>query len=291
MSGNSVRLQTLGAVQTVRLSAQTPVQETAVEEEEVPEENLPEDTGETEQAPLAQPLYLSVQDSSASTSGLLGILSPRTGETGMVRCDSQDGSYTGTIVWNPQDSSFLPGVTYQANVTLYASEGYCFETDSISSTSGVLSGVSVSEDAGTVSFTVTFPETQALSGEEPSPEEEADPDGNTGEGNDGGMNPEEENSGKLRAQRTVRKITENRKTQTAAEKKTQARPQAEEGLLREEARSQVRQAVEQEVTQEEMQLPRQAAKKLQRKPQRAAPSTARILRLLLFQEMKRCFFP
>lgn len=196
VSGNSVRLQTLGAVQTVRLSAQTPVQETAVEEEEVPEENLPEDTGETEQAPLAQPLHLSVQDSSASTSGLLGILSPRTGETGMVRCDSQDGSYTGTIVWNPQDSSFLPGVTYQANVTLYASEGYCFETDSISSTSGVLSGVSVSEDAGTVSFTVTFPETQALSGEEPSPEEEADPDGNTGEGNDGGMNPEEENNGK-----------------------------------------------------------------------------------------------
>lgn len=197
VSGNSVRLQTLGAVQTVKLSAQTPVQETAVEEkEEVPEENLPEDTGETEQAPLAQPLYLSVQDSSVSTSGVIGILSPRTGETGMAGCDSQDGSYTGTIVWNPRDSSFLPGVTYQANVTLYASEGYCFETDSISSASGVLSGVSVSEDAGTVSFTVTFPETQALSGEEPSPEEETDPDGNPGEGNDGEVDPEEENNGK-----------------------------------------------------------------------------------------------
>ena len=88
-----------------------------------------DDTGsmeETPSQPEKQTLYLSMADTSAGNAQMLGIVVPRTGGSPQTQIVSSDNSYTGTISWNPGDSTFQPAATYQAAVTLYAGEGYQF---------------------------------------------------------------------------------------------------------------------------------------------------------------------
>lgn len=151
-----------------------------------------DDTGsmeETPSQPEKQTLYLSMADTSAGNAQTLGIVVPRTGGSPQTQIVSSDNSYTGTISWNPGDSTFRPAATYQAAVTLYAGEGYQFAADSVTqAVSGVLSGVSLSADGSTLSFTITFPETEG------STEEPGDTSGDSGstEGNQGGSAPSED---------------------------------------------------------------------------------------------------
>ena len=145
-----------------------------------------DDTGsmeETPSQPEKQTLYLSMADTSAGNAQMLGIVVPRTGGSPQTQIVSSDNSYTGTISWNPGDSTFQPAATYQAAVTLYAGEGYQFAADSVNQViSGVLSGVSLSSDGSTLSFTITFPETEGSTEE---PGDSSDDSGST-EGNQGG---------------------------------------------------------------------------------------------------------
>ena len=151
-----------------------------------------DDTGSMEEIPSQpekQTLYLSMADTSAGNAQTLGIVVPRTGGSPQTQIVSSDNSYTGTISWNPGDSTFQPAATYQAAVTLYAGEGYQFAADSVTqAVSGVLSGVSLSSDGSTLSFTITFPETEG------STEEPGDTSGDSGstEGNQGGSAPSED---------------------------------------------------------------------------------------------------
>lgn len=151
-----------------------------------------DDTGsmeETPSQPEKQTLYLSMADTSAGNAQTLGIVVPRTGGSPQTQIVSSDNSYTGTISWNPGDSTFQPAATYQAAVMLYAGEGYQFAADSVTqAVSGVLSGVSRSADGSTLSFTITFPETEG------STEEPGDTSGDSGstEGNQGGSAPSED---------------------------------------------------------------------------------------------------
>lgn len=151
-----------------------------------------DDTGsmeETPSQPEKQTLYLSMADTSAGNAQTLGIVVPRTGGSPQTQIVSSDNSYTGTISWNPGDSTFRPAATYQAAVTLYAGEGYQFAADSVTqAVSGVLSGVSLSADGSTLSFTITFPETEG------STEDPGDTSGDSGstEGNQGGSAPSED---------------------------------------------------------------------------------------------------
>ena len=88
-----------------------------------------DDTGSMEEIPSQpekQTLYLSMADTSAGNAQMLGIVVPRTGGSPQTQIVSSDNSYTGTISWNPGDSTFQPAATYQAAVTLYAGEGYQF---------------------------------------------------------------------------------------------------------------------------------------------------------------------
>lgn len=120
-----------------------------------------------EETPQKQTLYLSINDASSGNAGSLGIVVPRTGGSPQTQIISSDSSYYGSISWNPGDSPFLPGVTYQAAVTLTAGEGYSFGADSITqAAAGVISGLSVSADGSSLSFTLTFPETQAAASED-----------------------------------------------------------------------------------------------------------------------------
>ena len=151
-----------------------------------------DDTGSMEEIPSQpekQTLYLSMADTSAGNAQMLGIVVPRTGGSPQTQIVSSDNSYTGTISWNPGDSTFQPAATYQAAVMLYAGEGYQFAADSVTqAVSGVLSGVSLSADGSTLSFTITFPETEG------STEEPGDTSGDSGstEGNQGGSAPSED---------------------------------------------------------------------------------------------------
>ena len=76
-------------------------------------------------------------------------------------------SYRGTIVWNPEDVKFAADISYQAGVTLYAAEGYCFTEDSISKVkTGVISGITVSEDGKELKFHITYPFTKSEDSQE-----------------------------------------------------------------------------------------------------------------------------
>lgn len=119
--------------------------------------SMPE-SGEENQS--QKKLSLEIVDNSIGNAQLLGISAPRIGGNPQSEMTTSDGSYTGTISWNPGDAVFQPNITYQAFVTLTAGNGYYFQEDSISQTAaGLLSGVAVSEDRGTIAFTLTFPET------------------------------------------------------------------------------------------------------------------------------------
>lgn len=105
-------------------------------------------------------LQFAIGEGTESTAGLLALATPQTDGVPQTEANSSDGAYTGSIVWNPQADTFEGGTEYQAQITLTAGEGYCFGVDSVSKLQvGILSGLTVSEDAKTLEFCVTFPVT------------------------------------------------------------------------------------------------------------------------------------
>lgn len=145
--------------------AETETPETEVPEAETPEAETPEtETPETETPETEVPetevpeanVVLSLKNTFSAV-----FSAPETGESAPKEIQASDGSYTGSIKWNPGDEVFQGGVTYQAQITLTAQEGYIFGNDSISGiSSGVISGISISDDGKSLSFTITFPETK-----------------------------------------------------------------------------------------------------------------------------------
>lgn len=123
-------------------------------------EVLSEDNAEPEETSNTC-LYFEVINSSVSNAQTLGIETPVKGAAPQTQITVEDGSYTGNITWNPADTVFQPSSTYQADITLNASQGYCFSADSVTQVSGaILSGITLSEDGKTLSFQITFGETE-----------------------------------------------------------------------------------------------------------------------------------
>ncbi len=122
-----------------------------------------------------KPLALDIASSGDSDQSVLVIEIPETGKKPQKEIQAQDGSYKGTISWKPEDEAFEAGTSYQAEINLQAGEGYCFTKDSVRQIlSGVLAGVTVSEDGKLLSFQITYPVTGEKDGKE-----EHDPDENT----------------------------------------------------------------------------------------------------------------
>lgn len=125
-----------------------------------PEEITSETPSPTE-APVQTVLYLTVAGSGQSSSSVLVVPTPVTGETPASEASAADGTYTGAITWNPAAQIFEGGTDYQALVILSAAEGYIFQSDSIAAVqNGALSGVHVSEDGKTMELQIAFPSTQ-----------------------------------------------------------------------------------------------------------------------------------
>ena len=134
---------------------ETETPETETPETEVPEAETPETEVPETEVPEAN-VVLSLKNTFSAV-----FSAPETGESAPKEIQASDGSYTGSIKWNPGDEVFQGGVTYQAQITLTAQEGYIFGNDSISGiSSGVISGISISDDGKSLSFTITFPETK-----------------------------------------------------------------------------------------------------------------------------------
>ena len=115
------------------------------------------DTAET-----STTLQFAIATEGTSTASSLVIAAPVTGQTPVTSVSATDGSYTGTVAWNPGDGSFQEKTVYQAVVTLTAGDGYVFQAGSISGiTLGTVSGISVSQDGKSMSFQITYPETAA----------------------------------------------------------------------------------------------------------------------------------
>lgn len=141
--------------------------------EEPEEKPVQDETAESAEM-TALKFMISTEGTGSATS--LVILAPITGEAPTTSVNAADGTYTGTVSWNPGDKNFQEKTVYQANVSLTAADGYLFRADSISGiTLGTVSGVSVSEDGKNMTFQITFPETAALS-----EEIDADKDDNAG---------------------------------------------------------------------------------------------------------------
>ncbi len=155
------------AVQEAEEQAQTDAAGSESSEEKAVEAFTSEDGDEITDTPQdnqdnteSQVLSLSITTAGESTSGTLVIAAPVTGAAPTGEIAAADGSWTGTVSWNPGDESFKAGTVYQSAVTLYAGEGYQFAENSIAAIdTGVVSGVSVSSDGSSVSFTITYPQT------------------------------------------------------------------------------------------------------------------------------------
>lgn len=107
-------------------------------------------------------LQFAIATEGTSTASSLVIAAPVTGQTPVTSVSATDGSYTGTVAWNPGDDSFQEKTVYQAVVTLTAGDGYVFQAGSVSGiTLGTVSGICVSQDGKSMSFQITFPETAA----------------------------------------------------------------------------------------------------------------------------------
>ena len=121
------------------------------------EDSSGEDTAET-----STTLQFAIATEGTSTASSLVIAAPVTGQMPVTSVSATDGSYTGTVAWNPGDGSFQEKTVYQAVVTLTAGDVYVFQAGSISQIAlGTVSGISVSQDGKSMSFQITFPETAA----------------------------------------------------------------------------------------------------------------------------------
>ena len=110
-------------------------------------------------------IQLEVAGEGESTSALLALAAPRAGEKPQSDIAAADGSYTGTVTYQPGDDPFAADTVYQAQVQLTANEGWYFQVDSIFHIeSGAVSGITVSSDNKILSFTITYPATEKNSG-------------------------------------------------------------------------------------------------------------------------------
>ncbi len=131
-------------------------------------------------------LQFAIATEGTSTASSLVIAAPVTGQTPVTSVSATDGSYTGTVAWNPGDDSFQEKTVYQAVVTLTAGDGYVFQAGSVSGiTLGTVSGICVSQDGKSMSFQITFPETAA---ETEDIKKDDSGDGKTSDSTDNGKN-------------------------------------------------------------------------------------------------------
>ena len=131
-------------------------------------------------------LQFAIATEGISTASSLVIAAPVTGQTPVTSVSATDGSYTGTVAWNPGDDSFQEKTVYQAVVTLTAGDGYVFQAGSVSGiTLGTVSGICVSQDGKSMSFQITFPETAA---ETEDIKKDDSGDGKTSDSTDNGKN-------------------------------------------------------------------------------------------------------
>lgn len=119
------------------------------------------ETGTNQSEGSAAQIKLQIVDSGTSSQTVLVLEPPKTGNTPQMEITATDGSYTGKVTWTPADSVFAGETTYQADIILTASDDYIFESDSITQVqTGLLSGVTVSDDKKTLTFHLTFSETE-----------------------------------------------------------------------------------------------------------------------------------
>lgn len=117
-------------------------------------------------------LRLAVKSAGTGTADILALPAPEKGKTPVSGIQAEDGSYSGTVVWSPDDTEFQAATVYTAEIELTAGEGYYFGADSILSVEiGVISGITVSEDKNSLSFRISFPETET---EQQTPEDSGD---------------------------------------------------------------------------------------------------------------------
>ena len=145
----------------------------------------PEEISETSADTDSMALTLNLTTTGQCTAGTLAIAAPVTGGTPTGQVAATDGSYTGTISWNPGDGSFQADTVYQVNVTLYAGAGYVFTGNSVSGIdTGILSGVSASSDGSTLTFTITYPQTAGNTDSGSGNNSGSNSDSNSGAGKD-----------------------------------------------------------------------------------------------------------
>lgn len=162
-----------------------------------------------------EPLAVEITDSGVSGKNLLVIETPKTGAKPQTKVNTEDGSYGGTIVWKPEDKTFAENTSYQAGITLSAGEGYIFTRESISKVkTGILSGVTVSEDGKSLSLQITYPFTMA---EEKEEKNEKLPDSNNKTENN-----TEENSGSESGTQTQSETDKQNNNNTAGDGNIQA---------------------------------------------------------------------
>lgn len=157
-----------------------------------------EDSSGTDTSETSTALQFSIVTEGTSSASALVLSAPATGQTPVTSVSAADGSYTGTISWNPGDGSFQEKTVYQATVSLTAGDGYVFQAGSISGIAlGTVSGINVSEDGKNMSFQITFPETaaQAEDVKKDDSDNEKNADDNTDQITDGTGNQSGNNSG------------------------------------------------------------------------------------------------
>lgn len=119
-------------------------------------------------------LQFSILPSGTSCAGTLVLETPKVGNIPQSQIVTSDGTYSGSIVWNMDQEVFQNGIVYQARVTLNTAEEYYFSMDSVQQLSvGIMSGLSIADEGKTLSFQITFPETEQKTSEETNRQEQA----------------------------------------------------------------------------------------------------------------------
>lgn len=119
-------------------------------------------------------LQFSILPSGTSCAGTLVLETPKVGNIPQSQIVTSDGTYSGSIVWNMDQEVFQNVIVYQARVTLNAAEEYYFSMDSVQQLSvGIMSGLSIADEGKTLSFQITFPETEQKTSEETNRQEQA----------------------------------------------------------------------------------------------------------------------
>lgn len=148
----------------MNLSSVSSEKERKTEEQQTENKRKEQDTsGNRSEESSKTKIQLQIEDSGTGNRNTLVITPPKTGGTPLTEVAATDGSYTGKVSWNPNDSVFKENTAYQADVTLYALGDYIFDSGSILKVqTGLLSGITVSEDGRTLTFCLTFSATEKV---------------------------------------------------------------------------------------------------------------------------------